>query len=146
LLPSAFPSTFFALFAILSQDASALTGADQFFRGYDTTVAVVVALQAFGGVIVAVVIKSADNIAKGFASAFSIVVSSVVSCLVFQDLSPDWHFLCGALVVVSSIVLYGRGMAGASMRPRQEDDVKVEGQRDDVCEEGELRSLQETIY
>ena len=39
-----------------------------------------------GGLIVAAVIKYADNILKGFATAVSIVLSTVLSYLVLQDL------------------------------------------------------------
>ena len=38
--------------------------------------------------IVAVVIKFGDNIVKGFASAVSIIVSSLASCLILRDLKP----------------------------------------------------------
>ena len=40
-------------------------------------------LQAFGGLIVAAVIKYADNILKSFAAAMSIVSSTIISALVF---------------------------------------------------------------
>ena len=36
-------------------------------------------MKAFGGIVVAVVIKCGDNIVKGFASAVSIVVSALCS-------------------------------------------------------------------
>ena len=45
-------------------------------------------VQAMGGLVVAAVIKYADNILKGFASAASIVLSTLLSYLVLQDLAP----------------------------------------------------------
>lgn len=45
---------------------------------------VVIVLQALGGLVVAVVITSADNVAKNFAASVSIVVSCVVSAVVFR--------------------------------------------------------------
>ena len=45
-------------------------------------------VQAMGGLVVAAVIKYADNILKGFASAASIVLSTLLSYLVLQDLTP----------------------------------------------------------
>ena len=45
-------------------------------------------LQAFGGLIIAAVIKYADNIIKGFATSLSIILSSVVSYFVLNDFSP----------------------------------------------------------
>ena len=41
-----------------------------------------------GGLVIAAVIKYADNILKGFASAASIVLSTVLSYFVLQDFVP----------------------------------------------------------
>lgn len=54
-----------------------------FFAGYNSIVWVVIALQALGGLVVAVVIKCADNVAKNFAACVSIVVSCVASAVIF---------------------------------------------------------------
>jgi hypothetical protein len=48
-----------------------------FFYGYNWIVWTVVMLQAVGGLVVAVVVKYADNILKGFAASFSIITRSV---------------------------------------------------------------------
>ena len=45
-------------------------------------------LQAFGGLVVAAVVKYADNILKGFATSVSIVVSSLVSFYFLNDFKP----------------------------------------------------------
>ena len=45
-------------------------------------------LQAFGGLVVAAVVKYADNILKGFATSVSIVVSSLVSFYFLGDFEP----------------------------------------------------------
>ena len=37
------------------------------------------------------VMKYADNILKGFAASFSIVLSSVVSYFVLKDFNPTWY-------------------------------------------------------
>lgn len=44
--------------------------------------------QAFGGLVVAAVVKYADNILKGFATSVSIVVSSFVSFYFLGDFQP----------------------------------------------------------
>jgi len=61
-----------------------------FFSGYNWVVVVVVMLQAFGGILVSLVIKYANNIAKNFATSIGIIVSFVVSFL-FLDLEPSFH-------------------------------------------------------
>lgn len=44
--------------------------------------------QALGGLVVAVVIKYADNILKGFATSLSIIISALISYLVLNDFNP----------------------------------------------------------
>jgi UDP-sugar transporter A1/2/3 len=79
---------------------------DSFFNGYDSAVWVLVLTQAAGGLIVALVIKYADNILKGFATALAIVLGGVVSFFLL-DFSPTLPFLFGAILVVASVGLYG---------------------------------------
>uniref|UniRef100_A0A3B5LJB6 Solute carrier family 35 member A3b n=1 Tax=Xiphophorus couchianus TaxID=32473 RepID=A0A3B5LJB6_9TELE len=51
------------------------------------------ALQAMGGLVVAVVIKYADNILKGFATSVSIIVSTLISYFVLNDFHPTGQVL-----------------------------------------------------
>lgn len=57
-----------------------------FFGGYNWIVWIMIALQALGGIVVALVINFANNIAKNFATSVSIVISFVASMFLF-DLS-----------------------------------------------------------
>jgi len=45
-------------------------------------------LQALGGLVIAVVIKYADNILKGFATSLSIIVSTLISYFLLEDFNP----------------------------------------------------------
>jgi UDP-sugar transporter A1/2/3 len=47
--------------------------------------------QALGGILVAVVMKYADNILKGFAIAFSLLVTFVLNIIIF-DSQPTIYF------------------------------------------------------
>lgn len=47
-----------------------------------------VCLQALGGLVIAVVIKYADNILKGFATSLSIIVSTLISYFLLEDFNP----------------------------------------------------------
>uniref|UniRef100_A0A671Q5T5 UDP-N-acetylglucosamine transporter-like n=1 Tax=Sinocyclocheilus anshuiensis TaxID=1608454 RepID=A0A671Q5T5_9TELE len=49
------------------------------FQGYNHVTWTVVALQALGGLVIAAVIKYADNILKGFATSISIILSTLIS-------------------------------------------------------------------
>ena len=56
-----------------------------FFSGYNKYVWGVITLQAAGGLIVAVVVKYADNVMKGFATSISIIISAVLSYIMWHD-------------------------------------------------------------
>ncbi len=75
------------------------------FAGFDSYVWMLVLVQAGGGILVAAVIKFADNILKGFATAIAIVANGLVSYFLF-DFVPSGLFLLGATIVVVSTVLY----------------------------------------
>jgi UDP-galactose transporter len=76
-----------------------------FFVGYNWIVWTTIALQAFGGIMVAVCITYADNIAKNFAASFSIVVSCILSAMFFE--SPlTMNFTMGTVIVLLAVYLY----------------------------------------
>ncbi|KAK3368763.1 nucleotide-sugar transporter-domain-containing protein [Podospora didyma] len=79
-----FFSLFPALFiGVLWQDGAAISR-NGFFAGYNPMVWLTIALQAFGGLVVAVCIAYADNVAKNFAASLSIVVSYVATAIMFR--------------------------------------------------------------
>ncbi|XP_061706043.1 UDP-N-acetylglucosamine transporter isoform X1 [Cydia pomonella] len=75
-------------------------------KGFDGFVWYLVILQAAGGLIVAVVVKYADNILKGFATSVAIVISCVASMYIF-DFHLTLQFTVGTVLVIASIFLYG---------------------------------------
>merc|ERR1712107_902012 len=77
-----------------------------FFHGYDNFVWFTVAQNALGGFLVAVVVKYADNILKGFACSLAIIITCVASIFIF-DFSLSLQFSLGAACVIGSIFLYG---------------------------------------
>lgn len=62
-------------------------------------------MQAVGGLVVAVVVKYADNILKGFATSLSIVLSAVIG-FYFTNFVPSLQFISGTAVVLFSVYLY----------------------------------------
>ena len=60
-----------------------------------------------GGLVVAAVIKYADNILKSFATAVSIVTSTIVSMLVFGFMISEL-FVGGSLLVFVAVGVYSR--------------------------------------
>ena len=73
--------------------------ADGFFHGYTPWVWATISLQAFGGLVVAAVMRFGDNILKNFALGFSIMLSYGISIQLFGQ--PFSHlFGVGALLVI----------------------------------------------
>ncbi|XP_047224093.1 solute carrier family 35 member A3b isoform X2 [Girardinichthys multiradiatus] len=85
------------------------------FQGYSAITWIVVVLQAVGGLIIAVVIKYADNILKGFATSVSIIVSTLFSYFLLNDFNPTGLFFLGAVLVIAATFLYSyEGKAASS--------------------------------
>ncbi|XP_013073108.1 UDP-N-acetylglucosamine transporter-like isoform X2 [Biomphalaria glabrata] len=84
-----------------------------FFNGYDPIVWFVVCLQSFGGLLVAVVVKYADNILKGFATSAAIICSCVAS-LYFFDFQLSLEFTFGAGLVIAAVYIYSKYEVGTS--------------------------------
>ncbi|VDD81612.1 unnamed protein product [Mesocestoides corti] len=97
-----------ALIGVFMTDGTTVIN-DGFFRGYNFSVVMVIALQSLGGLCVAVVIKYADNILKVFATSISIILSCVASYYLFNDFHPNWYFVVGTLAVLSATALYSLG-------------------------------------
>ncbi|KAK4160647.1 hypothetical protein QBC43DRAFT_303570 [Cladorrhinum sp. PSN259] len=112
-----FFSLFPALFiGVLWQDGAAISR-DGFFVGYNPTVWFTILLQALGGLIVAVCIAFADNVAKNFASSLSIVVSYAATALIYRT-PMTFHSTAGASIVLVAMYLYnGRSASPASLLP-----------------------------
>ena len=77
----------------------------EFWRGYSGLVYWLVLVHAIGGLLVAVVVKYADNILKGFATAIAIVTSGLYMT-VFWDYVPSLWFVGGCGLVCMSTLLY----------------------------------------
>ncbi|KAF2468631.1 uncharacterized protein BDR25DRAFT_394820 [Lindgomyces ingoldianus] len=76
-----------------------------FFAGYNWIVWTAITFQACGGVIVAMVINYADNIAKNFATSISIIISFLAS-VIFFNFSITASYLIGTCVVLFATYLY----------------------------------------
>lgn len=96
---------FFSLVGMLAYDIQPIMEGG-LLQGYDWLTWIVVANQALGGLLVAIVVKYADNILKGFATSLSIIVSGVISIYLF-NFQPSGVFIVGAFIVMTSSYLYG---------------------------------------
>ncbi|KAL1925472.1 uncharacterized protein VTP21DRAFT_355 [Calcarisporiella thermophila] len=110
---------------------------DGFFYGYNPIVWAAILCQALGGIIVALVVKYADNILKGFATSISIIVSCIFS-IIFLDFHLSLHFLSGASFVLIATYLYSKPDEPAKAYepvPTKLSNVRVDSSRLETDEE-----------
>ena len=121
------PSIIIAFIGVYIKDAKAV--AEQgFLGGYSPIVWTVVTVQAAGGLIVAVVVKYADNVLKVFATSFSIVVSCIITAILF-DFRPSFKFVIGATLVVVATVMYSAPEKKRKRKPLLPTTQKMTGRK-----------------
>ncbi|KAB5579709.1 hypothetical protein PHYPO_G00198060 [Pangasianodon hypophthalmus] len=96
----------FGLIGVFAQDGDKVWESG-ILQGYNSVTWAVVILQAMGGLIVAAVIKYADNILKSFATSGSIMLSTLISYFWLHDLNPTSLFFVGAVLVITATFVYG---------------------------------------
>lgn len=93
------------------------------FRNFGLWAWATVAVQVFGGLVTAVVIKYSDNILKGFATSLSIIISFLASVVLFNfRITPAFVF--GATIVLLATFLYNKP-SGKSTTPSLNTDVRI---------------------
>ncbi|KAH8672678.1 udp-galactose transporter-like protein [Tricladium varicosporioides] len=92
------------IFGVIMKDGEEIT-ANGFFVGYNWVVWTAIVFQALGGVLVAMCINYADNIAKNFATSISIILSFLFSVWFF-DFRVTLNFIFGTAVVIFATYLY----------------------------------------
>lgn len=75
-------------------------------RGFTPKVWIMAVNNAVGGLLVALVIKHADNILRGFAGAFATVASTIIAVFAF-DFVLSATFGVGTVMVLGSALMYG---------------------------------------
>jgi solute carrier family 35 (UDP-sugar transporter), member A1/2/3 len=89
----------------LSEEKEGAASSKPFLHGFTAWVWVLVALQAGGGLLVAAVIKYADNVLKGLATGVSVVVATGFSALFFAT-ALSGQFTLGALMILVSVYYF----------------------------------------
>ena len=82
------------------------------FREFGGWAWATVAIQVFGGLVTAMVIKYSDNILKGFATSLSIVISFLASVALF-DFRISFTFTLGSMIVLTATWLYNQPKGNA---------------------------------
>ena len=113
-----------------------------FFHGYNSIVWGVIVFQAAGGLIVAMVVKYADNIIKNFATSFSILLSALTSAVLFRDVQINFFFIVGAGTVMASTYAFGY-KPPVRIVSRQDLELSAEEQERDKDDQELARLLRE---
>mmetsp|Transcript_15634 Transcript_15634/g.26083 ORF Transcript_15634/g.26083 Transcript_15634/m.26083 type:complete len:115 (+) Transcript_15634:76-420(+) len=77
------------------------------WHGFDSSALLAVASSALGGLIVSAVLKYADSVSKGYATAASVILTGCLSSLCFGT-TLDVHFMLATVTVTCSIMLYNQ--------------------------------------
>ncbi|KRZ69286.1 UDP-N-acetylglucosamine transporter [Trichinella papuae] len=108
-------SVFSGFGAVVVNDLSAVVE-NGFFQGYNIFTWLVILLQAFGGLVIGMVVKYMDNIVKVFASSISIVLSGLLSYFLLADFQPTVYEYCNGDLFLPS--LYDASLLGRSFIAR----------------------------
>jgi UDP-sugar transporter A1/2/3 len=96
--------------AAVSATAELVPQTLSYFHGFTTWVWILVGLQAGGGLLVAAVIKYADNVLKGLATGVSVCFATAVSTMLFGT-PLSGQFTVGAAFILASVYFFSNPMA-----------------------------------
>ncbi|XP_057373730.1 UDP-N-acetylglucosamine transporter-like [Daphnia carinata] len=108
-------SVLFASLGVLMKDGSTVIN-QGYFHGYSPFVWLIATMQASGGIIVAGIMKYADNILKTFATSNSIVLSCILSYILLDDFNVTPIFIVGTLFIVLATFLYTTAIEKRSLQ------------------------------
>lgn len=91
-----------------------------YLHGFTPWVWTLVVLQAGGGLLVAAVIKYADNVLKGLATGVSVVFSTFLSIICFGTPLSN-HFVAGAAMILISVYFFSNPLP---MKSKKETEMK----------------------
>jgi len=94
--------SFFSILVALMSSMTAETNTKAFLHGFTPAVWVLVGLQAGGGLLVAAVVKYADNVVKGLATGCAVVLSTFLSVM-FMGTELSFNFVLGSAIILSSV-------------------------------------------
>lgn len=96
-----------------------------FLHGFSGWVWTLALLQAGGGLLVAAVIKYADNVLKGLATGVSVVTSTACSMVLFGT-PLTMQFLTGAIIILSSVFFFSNDIPGSAKKKNEGMSGEVE--------------------
>uniref|UniRef100_A0A1I8ESE4 Uncharacterized protein n=1 Tax=Wuchereria bancrofti TaxID=6293 RepID=A0A1I8ESE4_WUCBA len=80
--------------------------ANGMFHGFDILVWILISMNSAGGLLISIVIKYADNIAKTYAQSASILGATFGSWILFNFTPPSLLYCLGGIAIIISIIIY----------------------------------------
>jgi len=77
------------------------------WHGFNVAALVAVVSSALGGLIVSAVLKYADSVLKGYATALSVILTGILSMLFFGT-TVDSLFVLAVAFVACSVIMYNQ--------------------------------------
>ncbi|MCO5600184.1 hypothetical protein L7F22_054292 [Adiantum nelumboides] len=99
----------FNAFAIFTRDFDAIVNKG-FFYGYTTITVCMITNHALSGIAVSMVMKYADNIVKVYSTSVAMLLTAVISMMLF-NFKLTLPFVLGSLVVSIAVFLHSHGKA-----------------------------------
>jgi solute carrier family 35 (UDP-sugar transporter), member A1/2/3 len=97
-----------------------------YLHGFTAWAWILVLLQAGGGLLVAAVIKYADNVLKGLATGVSVVLATMVSTVLFAT-PLTFQFSVGATMILGSVYYFSNPLPGFAVGSggKKEENVEI---------------------
>jgi len=115
-----------------------------FMFGFSPWVWTLVLIQAGGGLLVAAIIKYADNVLKGLATGVAVVVSTLCSMVLFKT-PLTMQFAAGASVILTSVFFFTNNIPGAkvpkSPPPSEVSKADIESSTEQSSKDVEVKPL-----
>jgi UDP-sugar transporter A1/2/3 len=118
--------SFFSIVIAACQGGFKDTG-KPYLHGFSTAAWVLVGLQAGGGLLVAAVIKYADNVLKGLATGVSVVFATALS-IVFFGTPVSAQFTGGAAIILTSVYFFSNPLPASitgAVHSKKAEDVQM---------------------
>jgi UDP-galactose transporter len=90
---------------------------NSYLHGFTAWVWILVGLQAGGGLLVAAVIKYADNVLKGLATGVSVVVATICSMFLFAT-PLSMQFTLGATLILGAVYVFSNPIGSSARNNR----------------------------
>uniref|UniRef100_A0A0N4Z294 UDP-galactose transporter n=1 Tax=Parastrongyloides trichosuri TaxID=131310 RepID=A0A0N4Z294_PARTI len=78
------------------------------FHGFNYKIWIAIGLAAIGGIYISLIMKYLDNIQKSFAATCTIIVVTIISVIIFTNVTISLPFFIGSSIAIGAIISYNK--------------------------------------